>query len=247
MPLFKNANSSTANRSMSQMNDSAMSSTTVPSATSAKSFPALRRCLYLAMKRALDLSASGLGLVLLAPVFAIVSLLIRLDSSGPIFYRGKRTGRYGRPFEIYKFRSMIANAESCGGTTTAQNDPRVTKLGGWLRKYKLDELPQLINVFLGDMSLVGPRPEVQEYTDLFTDEEKRILNVRPGITDLSSLKFHDLQSFVGSDDVDRVFRETILPQKNALRMQYVDQQSFLVDLEILSRTIWTILYRSARS
>lgn len=208
--------------------------------------PASQRWLYPVTKRLLDFTAAGLGLIVLSPLFLLLAILIRCESPGPVFYRGKRTGRYGRTFRIFKFRSMVVNAESCGGTTTAHNDPRVTRLGAVLRKYKLDELPQLINVLIGDMSLVGPRPEVQEYTDLFTEDEKRILSVRPGITDLSSLKFHDLQAAVGSHDVDRVFRETILPQKNALRLKYVDEQSLLGDLAIIAKTLWTIVHRSSR-
>jgi lipopolysaccharide/colanic/teichoic acid biosynthesis glycosyltransferase len=189
------------------------------------------------------LCVSLAALVLLAPLMLAVALAIKIGSPGPVFYRGTRTGRYGRPFGMLKFRTMVVNAEQLGGSTTGLDDPRVTRLGNILRALKLDELPQLLNVIRGDMSLVGPRPEVQEYTSLFTEEEKRILTVRPGITDLASLRFHDLQKHVGHAEPDRVFRERILPQKNALRLQYVDQQCFLGDLAILLRTAGLVLRR----
>lgn len=193
-------------------------------------------------KRLFDVVVGFIGLLLLSPFFLLTGFLIKLDTRGPIFYRGVRTGRFGRPFRIFKFRSMVVNAEHKGGTTTGKDDPRVTRVGQFLRKYKLDELPQLINVVLGDMSLVGPRPEVQEYTDLFTEEERRILTVRPGITDWASIEFNNLQEHVGSEDPDRVFREKILPQKNALRLKYVNHQTFWSDIRILLKTT-AVLFR----
>ncbi len=198
------------------------------------------------MKRIFDIIFSLLGLVLIAPVLIVIATLVRLSSPGPIFYRGLRTGRRGVPFRIYKFRSMVVDGEQVGGTTTGKNDPRITSIGGFLRKYKLDELPQLINVLSGDMSFVGPRPEVAEYTDLYTEDEKRILDVRPGVTDWSSLAFNDLQEHVGTGDPDRVFREQVLPQKNRLRLKYVDERSFLVDLTILVKTVAVVLGKPFR-
>ncbi|MEQ8211456.1 MAG: sugar transferase [Lacipirellulaceae bacterium] len=197
-------------------------------------------------KRTLDLVVALVAVALLLPILISVAILVKLTSPGPVFYRGVRTARYGGEFRIFKFRTMVVNAERLGGTTTGQNDARLTSIGKTLRDFKLDELPQLFNVIFGDMSLVGPRPEVEEYTSQFTQEEQRILSVRPGITDLSSLKFHDLQSHVGGEDPDKVFRERILPQKNALRLQYVDTRSFWGDIAILWQTFWVIATRPLR-
>ncbi|QDS99801.1 sugar transferase [Adhaeretor mobilis] len=187
-------------------------------------------------KRAFDLFVVLLGLVVVAPVLIAIALLVKATSQGPVFYRGVRTGRHGKSFRIWKFRSMVADGEQRGGTTTGKNDPRITRVGSFLRKYKLDELPQLFNVLAGEMSFVGPRPEVPEYTEAYTSEEQRILSVRPGITDWSSIEFNDLQQHVGEDDPDRVFREQILSLKNELRLKYVDEQSWGIDLAILAKT-----------
>ncbi len=189
-------------------------------------------------KRTLDVSVSGALILLLAPCLLVIALLIRISSPGPILYRGRRTGRFAEPFWIFKFRTMVVNAERLGGSTTGKNDSRVTPVGAWLRRFKLDELPQLLNVLRGEMSLVGPRPEVYEYTEKFNEEEQLILAVKPGITDLSSLHFIDLQAHVGEKDPDRVFREEILPIKNRLRLRYVRNQSFWLDLQIL---FWTFV------
>ena len=198
------------------------------------------------MKRVFDFSLSLTGLILLSPLMLLIALAVKLSSPGPVFYRGTRTGRFGKPFRIFKFRTMVANAEKLGGTTTGREDSRLTKIGRIVRSCKFDEIAQLINVLKGDMSFVGPRPEVEEYTRLFSEEEKRILSVRPGITDLSSLKFHDLQAHVGSDDPDKVFRESILPQKNALRLQYVNERSFHGDLAIILQTFFVLVTRNLR-
>ncbi len=189
-------------------------------------------------KRVFDIAVSLLGLLLLSPLMAIIAAIVRLDSPGPVFYRGVRTGRHGVPFGMLKFRTMIANAEQVGGTSTAETDPRITRAGAFLRRYKLDELPQLVNVLKGEMSLVGPRPEVEEYTRLYSNEEKAILSVRPGITDLSSIRFRQLNAMLArADDPDRYFAEKILPDKNRLRMEYVRRKSFLLDLKILFQTL----------
>jgi lipopolysaccharide/colanic/teichoic acid biosynthesis glycosyltransferase len=190
------------------------------------------------IKRFFDIAVSGFGLLLLSPLVAIISIIIKWDSRGPIFYRGTRTGRHGIPFGMLKFRTMVSNAEQVGGTSTAETDPRITRVGRFLRRTKLDELPQLVNVLKGEMSLVGPRPEVEEYTRLYSQEERAILSVRPGITDLSSIRFRQLNALLARvDDPDRYFAEKILPDKNRLRMEYVRRRSFLLDLKILLQTL----------
>ena len=143
------------------------------------------------MKRIFDVTASGLGLLLLSPLFLIVAIWIRLDSPGPVFYRQTRVGRYNKDFRLLKFRSMRVGSDKKGLITVGGRDPRVTRSGYWIRKYKLDELPQLINVFKGDMSLVGPRPEVRKYVDLYTTEQLHVLDVRPGITDMASIRYRN--------------------------------------------------------
>jgi len=192
-------------------------------------------------KRLFDILASALGLLMLSPLFILIAMGIKFDSPGPVFYRGERVGLRGRRFRIFKFRTMVRNAEKLGGTTTGENDPRVTRMGRFLRGRKLDELPQLLNVLIGDMSLVGPRPEVPEYADRYTGEEKLILSVRPGITDWSSLRFIDLQAHVGSDDPDAAFREKVLPEKNRLRLEYVRDRSFWTDMKILWLTLMRVV------
>jgi lipopolysaccharide/colanic/teichoic acid biosynthesis glycosyltransferase len=172
------------------------------------------------------------------------AIVIKLDSKGPVFYRGKRTGRYGKSFRIYKFRTMVVNAEKLGGPSTTNNDPRITKTGQLLRKYKLDELPQFINVLKGEMSFVGPRPEVQHYVEMFTEEEKDILNVRPGITDWASLWNPDEGAILaGSLDPEKAYMEKIRPQKIKLQLKYVREQSFWSDLKIIFLTLKTIMIR----
>jgi lipopolysaccharide/colanic/teichoic acid biosynthesis glycosyltransferase len=194
-------------------------------------------------KRIFDLILALAGLSLLFPVLLLCAVLVKLSSPGPVLYLGVRTGLNGRPFRIFKFRSMRTDAERTGGTTTGQNDPRITPIGAILRKYKLDELPQIFNVLRGDMSIVGPRPEVAEYTDAYTREERQILSVRPGITDLASIEFSDLQAHVGTENPDETFRREVLPRKNALRLKYAREQSLWLDLRILTRTVLLVLSR----
>ena len=197
------------------------------------------------LKRLFDISYALLGLIVLSPVLGLLALLIRREDEGPIFYRGARVGRYGTPFKIFKFRTMVINAEKMGGPSTADDDPRITRIGRLMRKYKLDEVPQLINVFKGEMSLVGPRPEVQHYVDMFTDEEKAILTVRPGITDWASLWNPDEGRILsGSLDPERTYMEEIRPTKLKLQLKYVREQSFLGDLDILLRTVATVISKS---
>lgn len=171
-----------------------------------------------------------------------IAALIKKEDGGPIFYRGIRTGRYGKPFRVFKFRTMVVDAEKLGASSTSDDDERVTKIGKFLRKYKLDELPQLINVLVGDMSLVGPRPEVKKFTDLYTEEERAILNVRPGITDWASLwNSNEGGVLKGSMDPDKDYLEKIRPEKIRLQLKYVRERSFWIDLKIIFQTLWTII------
>ncbi len=196
------------------------------------------------LKRLFDISVSFVGLILLLPALLAIAASIKLNSSGPVFYRGIRVGRYGNLFRMYKFRTMVANAEKLGGSCTADDDPRVTNVGRFLRKNKLDELPQLINVLRGEMSLVGPRPEVQKYVDMFTEEQKAILSVPPGITDWAALWDSDEGSILaGSLDPEKTYMEKIRPEKIRLQLEYVCKQSFWVDLEILLATAKTVAVR----
>lgn len=191
------------------------------------------------LKRFFDFVLAFAGLIIFLPLLVLIALLIKLNSSGPVFFGGVRIGRYGRPFRIYKFRSMVVNAEKLGGPSTPADDPRLTKIGKFLKKYQLDELPQLLNVFMGDMSLVGPRPEVLLYTDMMSKAEREtILSVRPGMTDLASLRFfHEGDVLKGSPDPEKTYREKIRPKKLRLQMEYVKNRSFFMDLKIILKTI----------
>ena len=173
-----------------------------------------------------------------------VAMGTRLTSRGPVLYRGLRVGRNGRSFRMLKFRTMIVDAEALGGYCVGEDDPRITPFGRWLRKYKLDEIPQLINVLRGQMSAVGPRPEVQKYVDLYTNEEKVILTVRPGITDWATLWDCDEGAILsGRPDPERTYLELIRPEKLRLQMKYVREQSILTDLKIVITTIGLVLTR----
>lgn len=190
------------------------------------------------MKRIFDLVFSAVGLVLLSPLLLWAAWRIHREDGGPVFYRGERVGRHGKIFRIYKFRTMVVNAEKIGGSSTADDDPRITRIGLTLRKHKLDELPQLFNVLVGEMSLVGPRPEVKCYTDLFTEEEKAILSVRPGITDWASIWNSDEGSILaGAKDPDKAYMELIRPTKLKLQLLYARNHSFFTDLKIISLTL----------
>lgn len=198
------------------------------------------------MKRLMDIFFSGLGLTLISPFLTIIALWIKFDSPGPVFYRGVRAGRFGKPFRIFKFRSMVANADKIGGPSSPSDDPRITTSGRFIRRYKLDELPQLINVLTGDMSLVGPRPEVLQYVEMFTPEEKAILSVRPGITDWASIANSDEGAILaGSADPERIYLEEIRPGKIRLQLQYVRSHSLATDLQILMETFKTVLFRKS--
>ena len=194
--------------------------------------------MYPIIKRVFDLVASGLALFALSPLFLAVALWIRIDSAGPVFYRGVRVGRGGKLFKMLKFRTMLARADQLGGSSTPDDDPRITLAGKFLRAYKLDELPQLINVLRGEMSFVGPRPQVEWAVKLYTPQERLVLTVPPGITDYASLNFpNEGELLKGSTDPDRDYMEKIHPKKMALSVQYVRERSFIVDLGIIFRTV----------
>ena len=203
--------------------------------------------LYPAAKRALDAALAGIGLVLLSPVLAAIAVSIKTGSKGPLLYRGRRVGLDGEPFEMLKFRTMVVDADKIGGSSTPEDDPRITGIGKKLRRYKLDELPQLWNVLTGDMSFVGPRPQVQWAVDLYTPEEREILRVRPGITDEASLKFsNEAEILKGSTDPDRDYIEKIHPEKMRLSLEYVRHRSFSGDLSIIARTAGAIFKPSGQ-
>lgn len=194
------------------------------------------------VKRVLDFGLALVGLLLLSPLFLIVALWIRLDSKGPAFYKSIRIGQHGKPFRMWKFRTMRVNSES-QGITTGKDDPRITRVGRLLRKSKFDEMPQLINILKGDMSLVGPRPDFEEHTSAYCGDEKLILSVRPGITDYASLRFHNLGDLVGSENPHRVYLEQFRAEKNRLRLAYVRKRSLSEDLRILFRTLVRVVVR----
>lgn len=190
------------------------------------------------MKRLFDVLVASALLVLLSPILSVLAILIKAGNGGAVFYRGSRVGLGGRPFRMCKFRTMVQHADILGGPSTPDGDPRVTTIGRWLRKYKLDELPQLLNVCSGDMSLVGPRPEVQQYVDLYSEEERAILTVRPGLTDWASLWNIDEGALLkGSPDPEKAYLETIRPVKVRLQLAYVRKRSFVTDLQILLHTV----------
>ncbi len=194
------------------------------------------------MKRLFDIVASGLGLIMLSPLFLIVAIWIKLDSPGPVFFRQVRVGRYNKDFRIFKFRTMRVGSDKGSQITIGGRDPRVTRAGYWLRKFKIDELPQLINVFIGDMSLVGPRPEVRRYVDLYTPEQMHVLDVRPGITDAASIKFRNESEFLKQvDDPEKHYIEVLMPMKLDLYLQYANYHSFKGDIRLILETIWTVL------
>lgn len=195
------------------------------------------------MKRIFDIIASGLGIACLSPLFLILAIWIKADSRGPVFYRQTRVGRHNRDFRLFKFRSMRPNSDRLGLITIGGRDPRVTRSGYYIRKYKLDELPQLINVFIGDMSLVGPRPEVRKYVDMYTPEQLHVLDVRPGITSLASIRYRNENDILAAaDDPDRAYIEQVMPDKLAIDLQYVTRANLLTDIRIIFSTFAAILH-----
>lgn len=194
------------------------------------------------MKRVFDFVASGCGLLVLSPIFLVLAVWVKLDSPGPVFYRQVRVGRGNKDFRLFKFRSMRIGSDKKGLITVGGRDPRVTRSGYYIRKYKLDELPQLINVFVGDMSLVGPRPEVRKYVDMYTPEQMHVLDVRPGITDLASICYRNENELLEKvDNPETYYIETILPDKLRINLDYVHHQSFWGDLGLIFKTFRAIL------
>ncbi len=194
------------------------------------------------IKRLFDILASLLGLLILSPILIIIAILIKIDSKGGVFYRQVRVGKNERDFRIYKFRTMRLNADRLGLLTVGGKDPRVTSIGYYLRKYKLDELPQLINVLIGQMSFVGPRPEVRQYVDLYTQEQRKVLEVRPGITDLASIAFRNENELLAKqDDPDKYYIEVIMPEKIRINLQYIAQKTFWTDITVIFKTFRAIL------
>jgi lipopolysaccharide/colanic/teichoic acid biosynthesis glycosyltransferase len=196
------------------------------------------------LKRFFDILFSAIGIILLAPLVAILALAIKKSSSGPVLYRGMRVGRGGKLFRMLKFRTMVVNAEALGGSCTSDDDPRITSIGRRLRKYKLDELPQLLNVLRGEMSFVGPRPEVKQYVAMYSEEEKQILSLRPGVTDLATLWDSDEGALLaGSSDPERIYLETIRPEKMRLQLEYVRKRTLLLDFRIVCSTVALVFRR----
>lgn len=197
------------------------------------------------IKRIFDFIVSFYGLILLTPIFILAALWIKIDSKGPVFFRQERVGFQGVLFRIHKFRTMVSNSEKKGRQITISTDSRITTAGSFLRKYKLDELPQLIDVLVGDMSLVGPRPEVPEYIDYYSDDEKHaVLSVRPGITDNASIEFRDENELlVNSNDPEATYINEVLPKKIAIYRKYAREHSFYSDVVIIFKTIFLIIKR----
>ncbi len=190
------------------------------------------------IKRIFDIVCSGLGLIILSPFLLFVAIRIKMGSDGPVFFKQIRVGEKGREFKILKFRTMVVDAEKLGRQITVGNDSRITKIGAFLRKYKIDELPQLINVFKGDMSLVGPRPEVPRYVNMYTEEQRKVLDVKPGITDLASIRYRDENELLGqAENPDEFYINTIMPDKLALNLEYINKSNIFLDIYIILKTI----------
>ena len=198
------------------------------------------------IKRVIDLLIALVAFVPFAPVCLVISIIIVVDNGFPVFYRAERGGYNGKTFKIFKFRSMVKNADKIGGGTTALNDSRITRVGAFLRKTKLDEIPQLFNLLNGTMSIVGPRPELLRYTEQYEGEEKDILKVRPGITDYSSIEFINLDEIVGGENADEMYEKYVLKRKNELRVQYAHTVSFRTDVKLFWLTISRTIHKALK-
>lgn len=196
------------------------------------------------IKRVIDIVLSGIMLLIISPFFLIITFAIAAQDGFPVFYRADRGGYRNKPFKICKYRSMVKNADKIGGGTTALNDPRITKVGNFLRKTKLDEIPQIGQVFIGKMSFIGPRPELLQYVNQYKGEELDILQVRPGITDYSSVEFINLDEIVGGDNADEMYEKYVLKKKNELRVKYAHTVSFKTDFTIFFRTVFAVLKKA---
>ncbi|MBM3702948.1 MAG: sugar transferase [Actinobacteria bacterium] len=202
------------------------------------------KILYSIAKRAFDISCALIGLIILSPIFLICIILAKFQSPGPAFYRAKRVGRYGSLFLMYKFRTMVVNAASMGSSLTTYKDPRITKIGNFLRHTKLDELPQLLNVLKGDMSIIGPRPEAPIYVKYYTEEQQRVLSVRPGIAGPAQLENRDEElKLKGQSDPEQYYITQLLPEKLNIDLNYIENRSFLLDLKVIFKTIWAVIKR----
>ena len=197
-------------------------------------------------KRLFDIVVSAFMIAILSPVLLLLAILIKADSKGPVFYRQERVTAANRSFRIFKFRTMVQNADQIGALITAEKDPRITKMGNRLRKCRLDELPQLYNVLLGSMSFVGPRPELLRYTEAYQGEEKQILEVRPGITDFSSIEFISLDEIVGTENADEMYEKYVLQRKNRLRIRYAQEVSLRTDVYLFFKTVGCVLKKALR-
>ena len=197
-------------------------------------------------KRVFDLVFALLFLGVLLPFYLIIGIAVALEDGFPVFYRPQRGGYRGKPFRIFKFRSMVKNADKIGGGTTALNDPRITKVGNLLRKTKLDEIPQLFNIIAGTMSFIGPRPELLQYTNQYAGEEKLIEQVRPGITDFSSIEFINLDEIVGAGNADEMYEKYVLKRKNELRVRYAREVSVKTDLMLFFKTVFHVLKKALK-
>ncbi len=192
-------------------------------------------------KRIFDFIVSLMGLIFLAPFFLIFAILIKINSSGSVFYLQERVGKHGKLFKLFKFRTMRIDADKGNAITVGKRDPRITTMGHFLRKFKLDELPQLINVFIGDMSLVGPRPELKKFVDLYNDQQRKVISVKPGITDYASIQFRNENELLEGkgDPIDFYIRE-IMPVKLSLNLKYIEERSFWLDIKIILQTLVSI-------
>lgn len=197
-------------------------------------------------KRCLDFTIALIAIIALSPVILAFVLAVLIDDGFPVFYTPLRGGYKGKPFRIIKYRTMVRDADKIGGGTTALNDPRITKVGSILRKVKADEIVQIFNVLTGTMSFVGPRPELLQYTEQYTEEESVILKVRPGITDYSSLEFINLDEIVGGENADEMYEKYVLKRKNQLRIKYAEDVSLKTDFIILFKTVWCVLEKFIR-
>jgi len=203
-----------------------------------------KRKIQLIIKRIFDIVFSLLGLIILLPIFLIIAIAIKIDSKGPVFFKQVRVGKNGKEFSILKFRTMVVDAEKKGLQITVGRDSRITKVGYFLRKYKLDELPQLINVLLGDMSFVGPRPEVSKYVAIYDENQRIVLKVKPGITDIASIEFIDENLLLSqSNDPERVYIEDIMPKKLKLNIEYIKNISIITDIKLILKTIFKIIHK----
>jgi len=193
------------------------------------------------LKRSFDIFFSFFGLIILSPIFLLIFVLVKTDSKGPVIYKQTRVGKDGKDFSVLKFRSMKQDSESKGLLTVGGKDPRITKTGYFIRKYKLDELPQIINVLKGDMSFVGPRPEVRKYVLLYDEVQKKVLDVKPGITDVASIKYRNENELLeGSDDPESFYIKEIMPVKLKMNLEYINDRSFFKDIKVILNTLKTV-------